>query len=327
MAADDPVDGAAQPPVRLGDRLAQFEVYHFVQRPKPIPKAYALQRLYNRLCLNSLALNRERIGELAEGLRRYRPRFLKGRARECYLLALLLREHGIDDIRFDGVFTAAEMCLPQFRKVIEEVFGCKVFDSYGHMERAVAISQCEAGSYHVNADYGVMELVDHQRRGPEGELFAKVIGTTLHNFAMPLLRYEVGDYIEPFPEGEEPPCPCGRTLPLVKGVRGRFEDVVVTPDGQVLSFIYNIFAHVGVCEFGQIIQDADDHLTILIVPGKHWGRAQDEELEVLLRRLLGDLMRFDIRHVGRDDLVLSPSGKFRAVISGRHLETAPVSGS
>ena len=314
---------------RLGDRIAQFEVYHFVQRPKPLTQACVLQRVTNRLCLNSLALSHERIGELAEGLRRYRPTLIKGRPREVYLLALLLREHGLDDIRLNGAFTAAENCLPQYRRTIEAVFGCKVFDSYGHMERAVAISQCEAGGYHVNADYGVMELVDLEPRGPEGEVMGRVLGTTLHNFAMPLLRYEVGDLIEPYPGPEPPRCPCGRALPLVTMPHGRQEDVVITPEGHVVSFIYNVFAHVVVVEFGQIIQDARDHLRVLIVPGEQWGAAQDEELKVLLRRFLGPAMRFDVRHVGRDDLVLSPSGKFRTVISGHQLlsadETAPAS--
>jgi len=58
---------------------------------------------------------------------------------------------------------------------------------------------------------------------------------------------------------------------------------------------------------------------VLIVPGKQWGPAQDEELKVLLPRLLGRRMTFEVRHVTRDDLILSPSGKFRAVVSGHRL--------
>lgn len=303
----------------LGSRFAQFEPYYFAQREKPIHDAYARQRLFNRVCLNPLALNHERIGELAEGLRRYRPILVKGRPKDIYLMALLFQEHGIDDIELRGAFTAAENCLPQYRAKIEEVFGCKTFDSYGHMERAVAICQCEAGGYHVNSDYGIMELADVRPRGPGHELSGMPLGTTLWNFAMPLLRYEVGDYIEPFPEGQEPRCPCGRTLPLVKIPHGRQEDVVITPEGQVLNFIYNVFAHVGVVEFGQIIQDAPDHLEVRVVPHESWGPEQDDELLVLLRRFCGPTMRFELRHVGRDGLLLSPSGKLRMVVSGRQL--------
>lgn len=307
---------------RLFSRFAQFEPYFFAQREKPITDAYRYQRLFNRLSLNPLTLNHERIGELAAGLRTYRPILIKGRPKDVYLMALLFEEHGIDDIRLGGAFTAAENCLPRYRAKIEEVLGCKTFDSYGHMERAVGISQCEEGGYHVNVDYGVLELVDVKPRGPEGRISGAALGTTLHNFAMPLLRYEVGDYIEPFPDNDPPPCPCGRTLPLVKVPHGRQEDVVITPEGQVLNFIYNIFAHVGVVEFGQIIQDAADHLEIRIVPHPSWGEREDRELTVLLRRFCGPSMRLRIRHVTRDDLLLSPSGKLRMVVSGHQLGQA-----
>jgi phenylacetate-CoA ligase len=51
--------------------------------------------------------------------------------------------------------------------------------------------------------------------------------TTLHNFAMPLLRYELGDYAT-----VGAPCPCGRGLPVIKQVLGRVRNLVQTPQGK-----------------------------------------------------------------------------------------------
>jgi phenylacetate-CoA ligase len=51
--------------------------------------------------------------------------------------------------------------------------------------------------------------------------------TALHNFATPLIRYEIGDYAE---VGE--PCACGRGLPVLKRILGRQRSFLVLPSGE-----------------------------------------------------------------------------------------------
>ena len=68
---------------------------------------------------------------------------------------------------------------------------CKVYDSYGHMERTVAVSECPEGGLHINPEYGILEMVERVPVAPQprrgGATFtAKVVGTSLHNFSMPL---------------------------------------------------------------------------------------------------------------------------------------------
>ena len=49
----------------------------------------------------------------------------------------------------------------------------------------------------------------------------------LHNFAMPLIRYAIGDLAE-----VGAACPCGRTLPVLRRVLGRTRDMLVLPSGE-----------------------------------------------------------------------------------------------
>jgi phenylacetate-CoA ligase len=51
--------------------------------------------------------------------------------------------------------------------------------------------------------------------------------TSLHNFATPLIRYEIGDYAE-----LGPPCSCGRGLPVLRRVLGRVRNMLVTASGE-----------------------------------------------------------------------------------------------
>jgi len=299
---------------RLGDRFAMFSPYLFFRDEGLAQRAWHWQPMFRRLMLNPVALTPERVRDVVGGLRRYRPRFLKGHAADLYLLAVLLRQHGIRDIAFKALFPTAEMLLPRCREVMETTFGCRALDSYGHMERVVAVCQCEHGRYHINADYGVLQIEDVRPRGPGGRPMGRVVGSSLHNRAMPLLRYETGDLIEPV---EAPAsCPCGRTLPVVRAIHGRQEDVIVTPDGRVVTALYNLWQDVPAVEFGQVERDGADHLTAFVVPGPDYGPADERRLAHLLAQFLGPSMRFDIRHITRDAIRRTPNGKVRLVIGG-----------
>jgi phenylacetate-CoA ligase len=54
-----------------------------------------------------------------------------------------------------------------------------------------------------------------------------VVVTPLHNFAMPLVRYAIGDYAQ-----VGSPCPCGRGLPVLERILGRSRNMLVLPGGE-----------------------------------------------------------------------------------------------
>src|SRR5262249_34974680 len=150
----------------------------------------------------------------------------------------------------------------------EDVFRAKVYDSYGHMERTVAISECPDGGLHINPEYGIFEMVDPspaESRGASGpgRPIARVVGTSLHNFSMPLIRYEVGDLVEV--EVPDRNCLCGRTMPRVRRILGRQGDVVVGADGRVVTTLFILFDGVLGVEQGQVIQHDVNRLTVRVV--------------------------------------------------------------
>ena len=72
---------------------------------------------------------------------------------------------------------------------------------------------------------------DHVSFGERGRL----LYTSLFNYAMPLIRYDVGDICVPSDEL----CSCGRGLPMIKHIEGRVDDFVKTPSGRVF-LSYNL---------------------------------------------------------------------------------------
>jgi phenylacetate-CoA ligase len=302
---------------RLGDRFAELSSHFFLQRPELGSRPYYYQPLLRRLLLNSNQVSPKSVGSMAEAIRKYRPRFLKGMSSTLYFFALSLREAGIEDIAFKCVFSTGEVVTRMHRGLVETTLQSPLLDSYGHMERTVGIAQCLEGGYHVNQDYGLMEFVNVREIPGQKELLASIVGTSLYNRAMPLLRYDVGDEVELFRQPES--CPCGRTLPLVKGVHGRTEDCIVTPEGTFITSLFIVPEFVKGIRFVQFLQVERDELEIRFVTGEDWVDESASALKEYTARAVGRSMKIRLNPVEPVALIRDPSGKIRNVIGSGNI--------
>jgi Coenzyme F390 synthetase len=305
---------------RLGAPFAELSsVFFSADETKSVLPTWH-QRLTNRLLLNSRMLSDVRIRSFVDAIRRHRPLFLKGLPSALHYFALSLRRQGISDISFRAVFSTGEVLVPRARKLVEEVFGCKVYDSYGHLERTVAISECPHGGLHLNPDYGICEFVrrDDLRVEFAGANYsgtgypAKIVGTSLYNFSMPLLRYDVGDVVLVEPEKK---CACGRQFTLVSAIAGRQSEVIMTPEGAAVTAAFLVFEDVPDILAGQILQESLDELRVRIVPDAQFSAAAEARLTSRLRTLVGPAMRITTERCAGVDELREESGKVRAVVS------------
>ena len=81
--------------------------------------------------------------------------------------------------------------------------------------------------YHVQSEGVFVEVVDDRGRPCAPGEVGRVLVTPLHNLAMPLIRYDIGDAVE-----LGPPCPCGRGLPVLRRILGRTQNMLVLPSGE-----------------------------------------------------------------------------------------------
>ncbi len=301
---------------RLGDRFAELSSNFFVTDASRVNEICHHQALTGRLLLNSLSIGPHNINQYAAAFLKYRPRFLKGIASALYHLSLFLQQAGAEGIALKGIFSTGEMLLPHQRRVIESVFNCQVLDSYGHMERTVAVSECRSGGLHINPEYGVVQLEELPTRdGPSdfGSRVATVIGTSLHNFSMPLLRYEVGDVVELAENASL--CACGRSMPRVSRINGRQEDVIVAPDGSVITTLFIVFDKVPGVAHGQIIQEDCNTLRLRVVRNSSYDSNSEATLLRLVRRFVGPQMQIRLEYLRHDEMHTTGAAKFRTVIS------------
>lgn len=244
-------------------------------------------------------------------IRRRRLCFLEGYPSTLYILARFLVDRG-ERLPLKACFSSSETLHPIQREAIETAFQCRLYDYYGLAERVAFASDCPSGfGKHVADDYGYLEVVDEAgNRAPVGGA-GYLVGTSLHNVALPLLRYRTTDIATLRPG----PCRCGFDGPVLADITTKAEDLVLTPDGRVIapSVLTHPFKPFPQIRKSQIIQESIDELWVRIVPADQFALDHQLQLEAALRDRLGPGVR--LRFSLEPDIPADASGKYRWVIS------------
>jgi phenylacetate-CoA ligase len=108
----------------------------------------------------------------------------------------------------------------------------------------------------------------------------RVVVTPLHNFAMPLVRYALGDYAE-----AGPPCPCGRGLPVLRRILGRARNMLRLPGGNgkwiAMEPLEKRIRDLPVKQY-QLVQRAFDAIEVRIVPARPLTAADEAAIRATL---------------------------------------------
>lgn len=262
--------------------------------------------------VNTFDVREEDLVAAGKALSGFQPHLLIGYVSSLTLFAQVVRSHKIEGIRPIGIQSSAEILTPPQRALIEETFGAKVFDRYGCREVGNIAHECDHHEgLHLLAESNYTEFLRDGEPVAPGEV-GMVTVTNLHNHAMPLIRYQMGDMGRP--TDRQPTC--GRGLPLMDVVEGRSADVITTPSGKLLhgEFFTHLFYKLdGVRQF-QVVQETREQLAVKIEPMTAFKR--DEALRFLEETIHqhGDpafMVSFELV----DHIPVSGSGKFRFTVS------------
>jgi len=280
---------------RLGDPFAQIRFSHFLKDETATLFKYS--PLTKQLLINPLQLSFKNLDQYVRLLKKYRPLFLTGLPSQITTLALMLEKEGRSDISFKAVFTRAEKLLSYQRQIMEKVFDCPVLDSYGHMESTVHVSQCPLGAYHIHSEFGVFSIEEKDKiKNATGDRAGEIIGTSLHNFVMPFLRYRIGDLAVLDASSEK--CPCGRGLPLVKEILGRTDDVLITPDERFIAGAHILFDKFDGILWYQLTQESKKEIVVAIVKSDDVSlQSVEERLRGYLKKVLGDAVHIVVEFI------------------------------
>lgn len=299
---------------QIGDKITYIWSSHYdiAQLEKLKTKLFNL--LQRTIFLNALFLNEKNIEEYIKKLRSYKPKVINTYASAIYLIAQYMKKQNINDIRPNGILTSCEMLFKNQRKIVEDAFNCKVFDYYSGRETSFHAAECsEQIGYHMAIENAVIEFIKDSESVSSGE-FGKIVITDLSNYAMPFIRYEIGDLAKPSDEQ----CPCGRHLPIMKEISGRIRDVITTKDGNHITgaFFSTLFydqkgGTKGIKQF-QFIQKTKEYAILKIVKGEDFSQTELTKIMVKIYEKCSG-MNIEIDFV--DIIPPMPSGKYRSTIS------------
>lgn len=226
-------------------------------------KARITDLIANRVRLSAFNITTESLQSYYENLSVFKPAYLYGYVSAVEAFANHIAEHNLPPpASLKSIITTSEVLSAHARSKITDAFQVPVFNEYGCGEVGSIAHECPAGRLHLMADNVIVEI--ESKNGAAGE----IIVTDLFNTATPLIRYRLGDFGTIDPE----PCPCGRTLPLLKSVHGRAYDLIRTPTGKSIhpeSLIYvfeGLQQKTGSFRQFQAVQVAPDRIVVKLIP-------------------------------------------------------------
>ena len=241
-------------------------------------------------------------------LREYRPAVIMGYPNSLYTLAHFALDSGDLPAPAQGIFTTSETVSDEIRKALEAAWQCKVYDRYGAVEGCLFASQCELGRYHVSPEPGIVEILDRDGKPCAPGEIGEVVCTGLQNFLQPLIRYRIGDAAR---WAVEDTCACGRSMPVLESIEGRYEDICMTQDGREVLRFDTVFKGVDAIKEAQVVQESLDRFSIFVVPAEGFGEAVTKTIQHNMRIHVGEV-ETTVQPV--PSIARTASGKFRAVI-------------
>src|SRR5882672_1606069 len=229
------------------------------------------------------------------------------------LRALIRRssEKGWRPRRLRQVRTFAEALPDDLRTQCRTAWNVKLCDIYTAEETGYIALQCpDHEHYHVQAESMLVEILDDTGAPcPPGQT-GRVAITTLNNFAMPLIRYEIGDYAE-----AGSPCPCGRGLPVIKRILGRMRNLLKLPDGRRFypSFPAEDWSSVAPVQQIQVVQRTLHDIEIRLVAKRPLTAAEEAALAAVFQETLAYPFRITFQY--RNEIGRSGNYKFEDFIS------------
>jgi len=262
----------------------------------------------NQLLLSVHSLNVQSVNHYAAEIAKFKPKILQAHPSALLSFIQCAESAGVDVPRIPVIAFTGETLLEEDRESIARAFQAKVFGTYGCGENHIAGGECaELNGYHLHPMIGVAELMQGSA-GPE------VIGTSLLNDVMPLIRYRTGDIVQRI---EYAPCGCGRTWPRLVGLTGRSDDFLRACDGSLLPPVTirtGISAQFGDLPPYSIVQRKENSKYLLrFYVDSATERARLLGVAEYIRCILGECATVDLE-VKNESERLSARGKHRVII-------------
>lgn len=274
--------------------------------------------LKNEIWLNSFRMTPEHMRSYVKKINESNPVQILAYAESIYELSRFIEREGLSVYSPRAIMTSAGTLYPHMREVIEKVFRSPVFNRYGSREVGNIACECDKHEgLHLFAPIHYAEILKRDGSFADRNEAGEIVITSLINYAMPLIRYRIGD----MGIWSKSKCSCGRNWPLLMQVTGRTTDTFLRKDGTQVhgEYFTHLFYFQDWVKKFQIIQESYNHIKVLIVLRENTENVVEQYSERLneitekIHLVMGNDCKVDFENV--EDVLPTASGKYRYTIS------------
>jgi phenylacetate-CoA ligase len=252
-------------------------------------------------------MSQENMFKFVDIINKEQPKLIVAYAQAMYELAKFIEENNLKIKNIGAIITSAGTLYPFMREIIEKNFNTKVYNRYG--SREVGNIACEEPNIEglVITDDVFIEIVDKNgnlcQDGVEGE----IIVTSLVNYAMPLIRYKIGD--------RGILNTTKYDFPILEKISGRNVNMFKKEDGTLIDGEYftHLLYHVECIKKFQIIQNNYNYIVIKIVKNSIEDKNDITSIENGILKAMGNNCKVDFEFVKNIEPL--KSGKYVYTIS------------
>lgn len=224
------------------------------------------------------------------------------------LRALIERaaEVGWAPTRLAQVSTMGEIVTDDMRDACRARWDAELVDVYSTRESGIVAIQCPGHPHYLAQSESVyLEILDDDDQPCAPGTVGRIVVSVLNNLAMPMLRYDVGDFAE-----VGGPCPTGRGLPVLRRIIGRARNMLVLPSGdRIWPYLPNAeLAGMVPLRQMQVVQTALDAIEIRLCVARPLTDDETARLAAIVARDNGH--PFDVTVTYHDAIGRSAGGKF-----------------
>lgn len=295
--------------IHKGDKHLNFTGKIVVPLEQHRPPYWRYNKPLNQYMLNMQHINIEKIPAIVDFINHSNTLFFVGYPSIINSLSVLISELKLEITctpRF--IFSSAEKMYENQKRAIEKAFpNTQVIEHYGFSENAACASKCTENVYHEDFELGHLELYNPIQT--EAGMMGPMLATGFQNFAMPFIRYKIGDTAT----FSNHTCKCGLKSQIITDIEGRNEDYILTPEGtHIMRFDY-IFKDTTDIKECQIIQKELGSIIIRIVKRNTYCDRTEKNLCRMIKEVISPTIKVYFEYV--DEIPRTKVGKFKAVIS------------
>lgn len=261
-----------------------------------------------QLSLSPYHLTEENLPKYIEKIRKFKPKYFLSYPSTIIEIARYIKKNNIKPFsNIKILFCTAETLYDWQKKLFEEVFQCRVFETYGHSENSTLASYCEkSNNFHFFPEYGFVELMDKNditisKEGEKGE----IVVTSFRNDLFPFIRYKTGD-LGVYTKN----CSCGRNCLLLNKIEGKWQqEYIYLKDNRSIPFTtldiqFKVFENVKQFQF---YQKEKGCLLLRIVKDNNFSDEDSKIIRNEINRLFSNNIDFEIKSV--DEIEKTITGK------------------